>query len=59
MRTPGVEPGSQAWEACMMPLHYVRHECHDAAQPSCRARQVQVSAESPGAGADHRILELA
>ena len=27
MRTPGVEPGSQVWEACMMPLHYVRsHE---------------------------------
>ncbi len=25
LRTPGVEPGSQAWEACMMPLHYVRH----------------------------------
>ena len=24
MRTPGVEPGSQAWEACMIPLHYVR-----------------------------------
>ena len=24
MRTPGVEPGLQAWEACMMPLHYVR-----------------------------------
>ena len=24
MRTPGVKPGSQAWEACMMPLHYVR-----------------------------------
>ena len=24
MRTPGVEPGSQAWKACMMPLHYVR-----------------------------------
>ena len=24
LRTPGVEPGSQAWEACMMPLHYVR-----------------------------------
>ena len=23
LRTPGVEPGSQ-WEACMMPLHYVR-----------------------------------
>ena len=27
MRTPGVELGSQAWEACMMPLHYVR-SCH-------------------------------
>jgi hypothetical protein len=26
LRTPGVEPGSQAWGACMMPLHYVR--CH-------------------------------
>ena len=24
VRTPGVEPGSQAWGACMMPLHYVR-----------------------------------
>ena len=21
---PGVEPGSQAWEACMIPLHYMR-----------------------------------
>ena len=37
MRTPGVEPGSQAWEACMMPLHYMRsvglqlprHTSHD------------------------------
>ena len=26
MRLPGVEPGSQAWEACMMPLHYMRLE---------------------------------
>ena len=25
LRTSGVEPGSQAWEACMMPLHYVRY----------------------------------
>ena len=25
LRSPGVEPGSQAWEACMMPLHYVRY----------------------------------
>ena len=24
LRTPGLEPGSQAWEACMMPLHSVR-----------------------------------
>ena len=24
MRTPGTEPGSQAWEACMIRLHYVR-----------------------------------
>ena len=24
MRTPGVQPGSQAWEACVIPLHYVR-----------------------------------
>ena len=24
MRTPVVEPGPQAWEACMMPLHYMR-----------------------------------
>ena len=27
MRMPGVEPGSQAWEACMMPLHYMRVKC--------------------------------
>ena len=25
MRMPGVEPGSQAWEACMIPLHYMRY----------------------------------
>ena len=31
-RTPGVEPGSQAWEACMMPLHYVRSWRQAAAQ---------------------------
>ena len=24
VRMLGVEPGSQAWEACMMPLHYMR-----------------------------------
>ena len=22
MRPPGIEPGAQAWEACMLPLHY-------------------------------------
>jgi hypothetical protein len=26
VRMPGVEPGSQAWEACMIPLHYMRRE---------------------------------
>ena len=30
MRMPGVEPGSQAWEACMMPLHYMRHAITNA-----------------------------
>ena len=25
-RPPGVEHGAQAWEACMLPLHYRRHE---------------------------------
>jgi hypothetical protein len=24
VRMPGVEPGSQAWQACIMSLHYVR-----------------------------------
>ena len=33
LRTPKVEPGSQAWEACMMPLHYVR--LHDALDTAC------------------------
>ena len=27
MRLPGVEPGAQAWEACMLPLHYRRPYC--------------------------------
>ena len=26
LRLPGVEPGAQAWEDCMLPLHY-RHSC--------------------------------
>ena len=40
VRMPGVEPGSQAWEACMMPLHYMR--CAIAALkgiPQGRARR--------------------
>ena len=24
LRQPGIEPGVQAWEACMLPLHYWR-----------------------------------
>ena len=31
MRMPGVEPGSQAWEACMIPLHYMRLALHEVA----------------------------
>ena len=34
MRTPGVEPGPQAWEACMMPLHYVR-QCQCSSTQLC------------------------
>ena len=29
MRTPGIEPGAQAWEACMLPLHYERLRIDD------------------------------
>jgi hypothetical protein len=25
VRMPGVEPGAQAWGACMLLLHYMRH----------------------------------
>ncbi len=36
LRMPGVEPGSQAWEACMMPLHYMRDVIKAAARrPLC------------------------
>ena len=34
MRTPVVEPGPQAWEACMMPLHYVR-QCQCSSTQLC------------------------
>ena len=27
MRLPGVKPGAQAWEACMLPLRYRRSSC--------------------------------
>jgi hypothetical protein len=44
MRMPGVEPGSQAWEACMMPLHYMRHvNFQHLAVPT------RIAAETPGA----------
>ena len=43
MRLPGVEPGAQAWEACVLPLHY-RRSCstakdkgHALLLPSCWA----------------------
>ena len=44
MRTPGVEPGSQAWEACMIPLHYVRRCCRH----TCSAMRAQASSMAIG-----------
>ena len=35
VRMPGVEPGSQAWEACMIPLHYMRCCASIAHRLSC------------------------
>ena len=40
MRMPGVEPGSQAWEACMMPLHYMRSCCKTLAVRMERERVI-------------------
>ena len=46
MRMPGVEPGSQAWEACMIPLHYMRsHLCSTAA--ACYAGLPSLGARPP------------
>ena len=28
MRTPGIEPGTTAWKAAMMPLHHARKPQH-------------------------------
>ena len=41
MRMPGVEPGSQAWEACMIPLHYMRsaHPLLDYGRPHTNTLQ--------------------
>ena len=39
MRMPGVEPGSQAWEACMMPLHYMHYETFGSQMYSSCSRQ--------------------
>lgn len=51
MRMPGVEPGAQAWEACMLPLHYMRmstHAGHDSSPLSWAARPwLKVSTERP------------
>ena len=47
MRTPGVEPGSQAWEACMMPLHYVR---------SCNEVKFGTDYQKSSIEARHRIF---
>ena len=52
MRMPGVEPGSQAWGACMMPLHYVRSWCRAhvevALVPPCFPRSLTgKSCEAP------------
>ena len=41
---PGVEPGSQAWEACMMPLHYMR--C-DGAQETQDTSSTQKITQTP------------
>ena len=42
MRMPGGEPGSQAWEACMMPLHYMRYSFMGSLPiASCDLRDVQ------------------
>ena len=37
MRTPGVEPGSQAWEACMMPLHQASYRLSSGGPFVCLA----------------------
>ena len=42
MRMPGVEPGSQAWGACMMPLHYMR-SCVFFIRWSLHAEQMNTS----------------
>ena len=34
-RLPGVEPGAQAWEACMLPLHYRRSCSWDISGSPC------------------------
>ena len=53
VRTPGVEPGSQAWKACMIPLHYVRvperTACTPMASTSLDPRTPEVLAWMPDA----------
>ena len=51
LRMPGVEPGSQAWEACMIPLHYMRSAYTCGLPP---LRSVEKMGESP----KHCILNI-
>ena len=53
MRTPGVEPGPQAWEACMMPLHCVRHE-HDGAAHTSSTCDSTMAPCLPGHGLENQ-----
>ena len=46
LRTPGVEPGSLAWEACVALLLYVRHE-HRAICPCCDGLHAVAAREWP------------
>ena len=51
MRMPGVEPGSQAWEACMMPLHYMRWQLLTAVEKHSRQRsQLHTAGTGPLVG---------
>ena len=61
MRMPGVEPGSQAWEACMMPLHYMRHDIMinllgRILEDHYSCESLDGSADAPAGAASSRLL---